>query len=211
MTQKNRDKVVIFDLGNVVLNWDVERILNSLGLETQELELLRSELFNHQHWVDLDHGLDTEEGVISKICLRSPLNREVVEKAILAAKNSLVPFDETVSLMREVSDSGIEMLCLSNMSEETYDHIKHYEFFEWFDGIVISGIEKCIKPNEDIFHLIINRYDLIPAGTLFIDDSKPNIDTANRLGINAFHFKRSPDCYSAIRKMLFSEHQMQLA
>ena len=202
MTRSNRNKVVIFDLGNVVLDWDVDRILDSLGLEIEELDLLRNELFSHQDWQDMDHGKISETAVVSNVCERSPLTRETVEGALLAAKSSLLPITESVSVMEEIGDQGIEMFCLSNMSRETYEYIKDKEFFGLFSGIVISGVEGCIKPNEDIFHLTINRFGLEPGETLFIDDSLPNIETAQGLGIRGLHFKRSRNCYAGIRDFL---------
>ena len=203
MIRPTRNNVVILDLGNVVLDWDVDRILDSLSLESDQQNLLRRELFSHQDWLDMDHGKESEIAVISKVCERSPLSRDTVERALLAAKNSLSPISETLLLMQEISNNGTKMFCLSNMSRETYDHIKNLKLFEMFSGIVISGIEGCMKPNEDIFHLTVNRFGLQPTDTLFVDDSLANIDTANRLGINGFHFKRSQNCYSEIRDLLF--------
>ncbi len=207
MVRANPNKVVILDLGNVVLDWNVDRILDSLGLEIETLNLLRNELFSHRDWIDLDHGKETEAAVVSKVCERSPLDRETVELALSSARNSLEPIAESLLLMREISDRGIEMFCLSNMSRETYDHIRDMEFFEMFSGIVISGIERCMKPGDDIFHLVIDRFGLTPSDTLFVDDSMPNIDAAERLGINGFHFRRSRNCYSGIRNMLFRDIQ----
>lgn len=203
MISENQNKTVILDLGNVVLDWNVERILDSLNLATEELNLLRSELFFHQDWIDLDHGKTTEKTVVSSISDRSPLSEDTVRSAIMAARNSLEPIEATLLLMQEISGSGIEMFCLSNMSRETYDHIKSRTLFEMFSGIAISGVEGCMKPNQDIFHLTINRFGLVPADTLFIDDSLPNIETAQGLGINGFHFKRSRNCYTGIRNILF--------
>ncbi len=205
MTNPRGNKVVIFDLGNVVLDWDVDRILNSLSLKKKDLDLLRSELFFHQDWLDMDRGEETETSVVSRVCKRSSLKADTVESALFAAKNSLSPIAETVLLMREIANKGIEMFCLSNMSRETYSHIKTQEFFDMFEGIVISGLEKCIKPDEEIFHLAINRFELKPKNALFIDDSMPNIETAHRLGIQGFHFKRSQRCYARIRSLLFGK------
>ncbi len=196
------NKVAIFDLGNVVLDWNVSQILKSLNLEPEEENLLREELFSHQVWLDLDHGRETEASAVIKVCERSVLERSAVEKAIFAAKDSLSPISETISLMQDLSNNSIEMYCLSNMPRETYDHIKNFELFKLFNGIIISGIEGCSKPNDDIFHLIIRRFELEPRNTLFIDDSLPNINAAERLGINGFHFKRSDSCYANIRKLL---------
>jgi len=203
MNHQDKKRVVIFDLGNVVLDWDVDRILDSLDLSQSEHRLLREELFLHQDWVDMDHGKKAESMVVSELCERSVLSRELVEMALLAAKNSLSPIPESTQLMQEIHDQGTKMLCLSNMSSETYDHIKNLDFFSLFSGIVISGDEGCMKPDAEIFHLILKRFDLLPTDALFIDDSVPNIDMAQELGIAGFHFKRSDNCYSEIRKLLF--------
>lgn len=203
MTRNSQNKVVILDLGNVVLDWDVDRILDSLEIKTEERTLLQKELFFHQDWLDMDEGKSSESAVISAVCARSSLNRNVVNKALLAAKNSLLPIPESIALMKEISDYGIEMFCLSNMSRETYDHIKNRPLFGMFNGIVISGVEKCMKPDTDIFHLIIDRFGLETMEIVFIDDSLDNIETSRRLGINGFHFRRTPKCYSGIRNLLF--------
>lgn len=203
MIRARQQKVVILDLGNVVLDWDVDRILDSLNIEAEEVKLLRNELFYHQNWLDMDQGKESESAVVSKICGRSSLSKATIENALLAAKNSLAPIEESMVLMQEISDKGIEMHCLSNMSRETYAHIKEHELFDMFNGIVISGVEGCVKPDDDIFHLTLERYGLDPSETLFIDDSLPNIKTAHRLGISSFHFKRSQNCYADIRNILF--------
>ncbi len=203
MIDRDKITVVIFDLGNVVLDWDVDRILKSLSLTESELNLLREELFFHQDWLDMDHGKKEESTVITRICERSSLSSAAVENAFVVAKNSLSPIPESIQLMQEIQNYGLAMLCLSNMSSDTYDHIKSQDFFSMFSGIVISGIEGCMKPNEEVFQLTLRRFDLEPKSTLFIDDSIPNIEKARELGIAGFHFKRSENCYSEIRKLLF--------
>ncbi len=104
MIRTNQQMVVILDLGNVVLDWDVERILRSLKIEAEEVNLLRDELFSHQDWLDMDHGKESEAAIVSKVCERSSLSRDTVENALLAAKNSLDPIEESIALMQEISD-----------------------------------------------------------------------------------------------------------
>ncbi len=203
-TQKNKP-VVIFDLGNVILNWDVNLILDSLGQPGSIRHLIQKELFMHNDWLDLDHGKKSESSVVSDICRRSSLTQIIVEQAILAAKKSLLHIPQTIELMHEFKTNKIEMYCLSNMSVETYDYIKNQDFFNMFRGIVISGIEKCMKPDKKIYTLILDRYKLEAGKTIFIDDSLPNIEAANSLGIVGFHFKRSPGCYSKIRDIVISQ------
>ena len=202
MTLQNQRKVAIFDLGNVVLDWNIDRISSSLNISMEEQNLLKKELFGHRDWLEIDHGKVSEATVATRVCKRSNLKKALIERALFAAKNSLSPIDETLSLMRELSSNGISMFCLSNMSRETYDHIKGYALFDMFSGIVISGIEGCLKPDDDSFRLIVKRFNIDTSCALFIDDSLANIETAQRLGINAFHFKRSPNCYTEIRRLL---------
>ncbi|WP_299413637.1 HAD family phosphatase [Acaryochloris sp. IP29b_bin.148] len=194
---------IIFDLGNVVLDWNIDKILMSLDISQEERDLLHTELFKHQDWLDMDQGIQSEQLVASRVVARSNLKRDVIEQALLAAKTSLTPIPQSIQLMQDLYNAGIKMYCLSNMSSETYEYIKTQKFFDLFDGIVISGKEKCMKPDAKIFNLTIERYDLSPSETLFIDDSLPNISTACDLGILGFHFKRRNACYSKIRGLLF--------
>jgi HAD superfamily hydrolase (TIGR01509 family) len=199
----DRDRVVILDLGNVVLDWNVDRILGSLDADSRERDLLREQLFEHRRWLDLDHGKISEAAVIAELDDRTPLSREIVESALEATRQSLEPIAESVSLMQQISDRGIEMFCLSNMSRETWNHVCKMELFDLFSGIVISAIEGCMKPGEEIFRLTLERFALRPRATLFIDDSAANVETSRRLGIEGFHFRRSPACYDEIRSRLF--------
>ncbi len=192
----------VFDLGNVVLNWNVDEILESLDNAAKEKSQLRLQLFEHPDWLDMDRGLRSESSVVARAVERSDLRSGDVTRALLAAKRSLVPIPESVRLLEDVYAAGIDMYCLSNMSVETFGFIEHQAFFGMFKGVVISGKERCAKPDIGIFRLLIDRYGLRPADTLFIDDSAPNVRAARDVGMQAFHFKRSERCYSRIRELL---------
>ena len=51
---------LILDRGNVVLDFDVDRIVASLGLDQNTATQLRAQLFAHPDWINLDHGTRTE-------------------------------------------------------------------------------------------------------------------------------------------------------
>ena len=193
---------VIFDLGNVLLDWNTEQVLAALKLPNSDLKLLRDELFGHQDWLDMDHGKVAETTVAGGVSARTGLPMSVIVAALDAAKQSLLPIPASVELMREIHDRGLELICLSNMSRETYAHIKHLDFFKLFAGIIISGHEGCMKPGEAIFQLTLQRFNLSPTKTLFVDDSLPNILKAQQLGISTYHFKRTDRCYAGIRQIL---------
>ena len=77
---------------------------------------------------------------------------------------------------------------MSNWSWETFqDMDKKYPFLNKFDGLIISGKEKLVKPNAEIYKLAISRFNLIPEETVFIDDKKENIEAAKKLGFLTIH------------------------
>ena len=193
---------VIFDLGNVLLNWNPQAIIASLDVNEDFAALIEQELFAHQDWLDLDKGCTDEQQVIERITKTTSLTKELVEQALLAAKTSLHTIDKSLELFHEIYNSGHPVYCLSNMSVETYTAIKHKAFFDSFSGIVISGYEKCMKPDARIFEIILERYQLDPSKTLFIDDSLDNVQAARQLGIQTHHFKRTESCYQQIRNVI---------
>ena len=91
-------------------------------------------------------------------------------------------------------DSGnYQMLALTNWSHETFPLVfNEYDFFQRFEGIVVSGVEKLIKPDPTFYQVLIDRYQINPETSLFIDDNKDNIDAGTKLGFQVIHFQ-SPD------------------
>jgi 2-haloacid dehalogenase len=84
--------------------------------------------------------------------------------------------------------SKYRLFGLTNWSAEAFPVIyPKYEFFKVFEGIVVSGEEKVIKPGKEIYQLLLNRYGLLANESLFIDDSLKNIETANELGFSTIH------------------------
>ncbi len=197
---KLRKPAVIFDLGNVVFDWNVDGILHSLGLEPPLRAQLERELFAHGDWLELDRGCKTEAEVAAEICARSSLEPALVERCFSAARDSLSPLDATIALLDELAAAGHRLYCLSNMSRETWAHVRGQAFFDLFDGIVISALEGCVKPEAEIFARLLERYAVLPADAFFIDDLAANVAAARRLGIDGYRFRRTPQCYAEIRR-----------
>ncbi len=197
-----RKPAVIFDLGNVVLDWNVDKILASLDLAPADRVRLERELFVHGDWLALDRGSKTEAEVIAETCARAPLERELIERTLAAARNSLDPLDDSVALLHELAAAGHRLYCLSNMSRENWAYVREHAFFDLFDGIVISAQEGYIKPEGEIFECLLRRYAIAPADAFFVDDMAVNVEAARRLGIDGYRFRRTPQCYAEIRRAL---------
>lgn len=99
----------------------------------------------------------------------------------------------SVQILKELLAKGYTVYGLTNWSHETFPlAFDQFVFLQTLHGIVVSGVEKLIKPNPAIFHLLLNRYKLQAADCIFIDDNALNIESARALGLHAIHFK-SPE------------------
>lgn len=194
--------VSLWDLGNVVVNWDPQGILASLDWSAEDINVFRQQLLEHRDWQLLDKGVIDPAEVRQRLIEKCGLSTQQVDEGFSRTLDLLYTIDATVELMRAVKADGQRLYCLSNMSHATYDYLQHREFFSLFDGMVISAQEQLIKPDPKIFELVLQRFDLNAKDVLFIDDSLPNIETAAACGIDGVHFKRSADCYRRIRTKL---------
>jgi 2-haloacid dehalogenase len=110
---------------------------------------------------------------------------------------------ETVDLLERIKKQGKhKILGLTNWSQETFPvALKRFEFLNWFDGIVVSGEEKLIKPNHAIYQLTLNRYKLKAEETVFVDDKLENVTAAEELNIHGIHHKNAHDLEKEFNKI----------
>jgi 2-haloacid dehalogenase len=100
---------------------------------------------------------------------------------------------ENVALLQELKQK-YKLYGLTNWSAETFPiALERFSFFKLFDGIVVSGEEKLVKPDEKLFRVILERYHLDVKSSLFIDDNQKNIDTANGMGFSTIHVTAQTD------------------
>ncbi len=99
------------------------------------------------------------------------------------------PIDGTVEIFSRLKKKPYPVYALSNWSAETYPIAKErYPFLDWFDGEVISGRVKMVKPNAEIYHHLSESFGIEPEETLFIDDRQDNIEQAQKLGFHGIRF-----------------------
>lgn len=112
--------------------------------------------------------------------------------------------DGMLEVVQDLKNQGYKLYGLTNWSAYTFDaYVRNtYPVFALLDGMVVSGEEKCIKPDEKIYRILLDRYNLVPAETLFIDDNPANVAGARRLGINAVIFKDAKTLKEELKTLL---------
>lgn len=188
------DKIdtVVFDVGNVLLSFCPDKILETNFPGDTELHSKLTEIaFKSPYWTMLDRGLLTTEEAIEHICARHPEERDAVTKLMYGWIDLKDVCTENVEVLKQCKAMGKKTVVLSNYHKEPFAYIrKKYDFFNLFDDIVVSAHIGLLKPDLDIYKYVTDTYSLVPERTLFIDDTPMNIEAALRMGWQGFLYNK---------------------
>ncbi len=200
---ERRIDAVVFDLGNVLIDWNPRHLYRKLfGNDTEGMERFLAEVC-HGAWNERqDAGRTWQEGIEEAIA-RYPEHEELIRAYRLRWDEMLGgPIVETVAVLDELRKTDTRLLALTNWSRETFPiALERYDFLHWFEGIVVSGEERLIKPDPAIFRLLISRYGLDANRTVFIDDSPRNVDGARQAGLHAILFEGADALRASLRSV----------
>lgn len=195
-------KNVVFDLGGVVVDWNPQRLLKEYpGDQALPVSLFEKGFFQ-EYWVDFDRGTVSQEKMVEEMSRFSHRPFQECWDFVELIKHSLNDIPKTVSLIKRLSAEGYNLYCLSNMSVEFYDYLKVREVFTYFNGQIISALEKLVKPEPGIYMRLVERYGIRPEETLFIDDLSQNTEAAEKLGFHTVLFADREKGYEQIDKLL---------
>lgn len=185
----NKISAVAFDLGGVLLDWNPRHLYRKLFSDPAEMENFLTQICTPQWHHAHDLGADVTASC-RRLARRHPGYREMIMAWSERGEEMIAgQFDKAVHLLAEVKAAGLRCYSLSNMEPHTFKiRSARFAFMTWFDGHVISGIERVAKPDARIFQILLGRYGLVPEATVFLDDTPGNVDAARALGINAVHY-----------------------
>ncbi len=185
-------EVIIWDLGGVLIDWKTTYVFD-------------------EHYFD---SLESREHFFQKICTNDwnenqdagyPIAKATAEKVAEHPEwESAIrdfygrwedmlrgPIDETVEIFRALRDTQRHRFyALTNWSAETFPiALKRFDFLHWFDGRVVSGEEKTRKPFPEFYQILLDRYQIVPERSLFIDDNLRNVKAGEAMKIPGIHFQ----------------------
>lgn len=187
-------KNIVFDIGNVLMNWDPEGIYKTLFNKDNYYAHPLSNIVGGEIWLNLDRGTIDLNTAINKLSSLNKPYAEEIDKFIREAPDNIHPISSNVDCALKYRNLGCKIYLLSNFPEHGYNIIrKKYNFFNQFHGEVISWEVQAIKPNKEIYNILLKKYNLDPENTLFIDDLLENITAAEKLNINGLHLNKDTD------------------
>lgn len=185
-------KNIVFDLGAVLVTFNPEKYLKQYGWDENTNQELKKIIFNSEEWEECDRGKYKNNSDLVKVLCDS--NPAYADKIRLVLNKNWVKLlclkEDTADFLKELKQKGFKIYVLSNLSEESYEFIKNYDFWEHVDGGVFSYLEKMCKPDLRIYEILLQRYELVPGETIFIDDVEKNIEAAEKIGMHGIIFQQ---------------------
>ena len=185
-----RIETVVFDLGGVLVDWDPRYLYRKIFTGKGEMEDFLATITTTEWHIEQDRGRTMEEATAILISRHPEHKREI--EAYYGRWDEMFggPIEGTVDILRELHERGWPLHALTNWSAETFPVAREtYGFLSWFDEIVVSGKEGMIKPDKNLYAVLIQRTGLDPATSVFVDDSLPNVAAARDLGFTAVAFQ----------------------
>ena len=182
-------KAVVFDLGGVLLDWDPRHLYRKLIADPAEMASFLGEVCTPGWHLTHDLGADTEQSCRELAAAHPELADLIMAWSERSEEMIAGQLDAAISVLADVRAAGVRCLALSNMEPDKFELRRaRFGFFAHFDGCVISGVEGVAKPDPRIFEILLERYDLAAAATVFVDDRPANVAIARDLGIVALQY-----------------------
>ncbi len=182
--------VVVFDVGQVLIEWDPRHLYRELfdgyeDLMEDFLDRVCTPAWN----LEQDRGRPWSEA-IAQLSAEHPDCAELI-RAYDDMWERMVPdaIPGTPEILAELKARGVPVYAITNFSADKFELTrKRFDFLNGFDGIVVSGQERMVKPDQAIYRLLMDRYGLEPNQCYFIDDNPNNVEAARSVGMSAHLF-----------------------
>lgn len=181
---------VVFDLGNVLIDWDPRYLYRKIFADEAEMEEFLRTVATPEWHLEQDRGRSVKEAT-ELLKSRHPGYEKEIE-AYYGRWDEMFggPIDESVRALRELCKRGYALYALTNWSAELFPAARErHGFLGWFEDIVVSGEEGKVKPDREIYDALVERTGLDPETSVFVDDRKENVDAAERLGFTGIVFR----------------------
>lgn len=196
---------IILDMGNVLLEWNKDKILQGVSDTKEEYLVLDKTIFQSGLWERLDLGTMTREELVLKVVsMLGRVYQKKVEEVIWNWPSYIDIYREVFPVLSELKKKGHRIFVLSNTSKVFYDLLEDQlsPLKELLDGFVLSCDIKAIKPDLAMFKEILDKYQLDSVNCVFLDDIEDNTIAAEKLGIRTYQVKKRSDIVDILKSYI---------
>ena len=191
---------IIFDLGNVIIDLDIEATTNAFrNLYGSDYKKVMEVLNSRNVFTDYEKGLISTEKFVAEL---GSFSGDVSGEDIIVAWNAMllnIP-EERFDILKAAMNN-YNTYCLSNTNELHIDFIYKQlrkergieNLDNYFHKVYLSHEMHMRKPDTEIFQKVIDNHELEPQTTVFIDDTQGHLEGAKRVGLQVFHMSQDKD------------------
>lgn len=190
MQSNQPPRIVVFDIGGVLIEWDPRHLYRKLfENDDRAMEHFLSEVCSPDWNLEQDRGRAWDDAV-RVLTQQHPDKAEMIAAYHLRWEEMVPgPIPGTPDLLRTLKDRGTPLYAITNFSTEKLALARRrFDFLNLFDGMIVSGEERMVKPEPAIYRRLLDRFGLEAPETLFIDDVARNVEAARAVGMQALHF-----------------------
>lgn len=188
--EKGMIKTVIFDIGNVLAGFSWKEYFDRFSYSEEVKERIGKATVQSPVWNEYDRGNLSDEEVLEAFVENDPGIEKEIRESLSNISGMLVRYDYAIPWVKALKENGYQVLVLSNFSHKAVVECGEVlDFLPFTDGGILSYKERMIKPQPEIYELLINRYNLTPEECVFMDDTLVNVEAAKKVGIHAIHFR----------------------
>ncbi len=193
--------VVVFDLGNVLLPFDYNIMLNKLEKIEKNLgqKFLQFYKDNYNIHRSFERG-ELPENKFINIMLESLNNKLDSETFCNYYSKIFIENKDVTSLLPELKKKYMLVLLSNTNSIHREYGWKDYDFIKYFSKLILSYEVKALKPEEKIYRTVENFTQKPPGEHIFIDDVREYSDAAKKIGWDAIHFTSFENLIKGFKK-----------
>ena len=195
-------KTIIFDIGNVLMDFNFQICFRAYAPDEETYQKILKATVQSPVWAEFDRGIWTDEEILEGFIQNEPSIEPILRKMFERLEGIIRQRDYAIPWIKELKSRGYQVLVLSNFPKKVYDLFQdEMTFLNEVDGGILSYRDKVIKPDKEIYTLLMERYDLIPQECVFLDDLEVNLKTAKELGMHTILFQTKELALDEMRKL----------
>lgn len=195
-------KNIVFDLGRVLLDYNWEGYLESFGFSEENFNRIADATFRSTVWAEMDRGSKTYEEFVEEFVAQAPEYEKEIREVIAGCDKTIHRMPYAQTWVKYLKQQGYGLYVISNYGEYTKERTrKEMPFLKYMDGVVFSCDVKYIKPEPEIYQILLERYQLTAEECVFIDDMEANCLGAQAQGMHAICFKSFKQAAEELEKL----------
>lgn len=199
-------KTVVFDIGNVLVNFNWKQMYLERGISEEKLDRVAKATVLNPLWIEFDKGILPFEKIVDMLVEQDKEIEKEIRLCLMDTSQIVTKREFAIPLISGLKEKGLQVLVLSNFNDRILKECADaMDFLPYTDGGVISYQDHFVKPQPEIYQLLLERYGLNAKECVFIDDIPKNIEEARNQGMKGIVFHSYEQMMKELEEVLFEK------